>query len=111
MPYLTSESVTKLESETERQIRLARKGIASVRATVYRRALNRTTSVKQDDGKQLETLASSIRYLRQVSGLTLRALGVKAGCSLNQISNIERGQNWPSVRVYQGICRGLGVRK
>lgn len=56
-------------------------------------------------------LGAAVRRLRQRAGLTLQALGERAGCSRHTINNIEQARNWPAMVVYLRICKALGVGK
>ncbi|MFO7661016.1 MAG: cupin domain-containing protein [Chloroflexota bacterium] len=50
-----------------------------------------------------------IRALREVEGLSLRALAERCGLSINAISQIERGENSPTVSSLHLLATALGV--
>jgi transcriptional regulator with XRE-family HTH domain len=56
-----------------------------------------------------ECLGARVRALRRQRGLTLKALGRRAGLSHPFLSQLERGLAWPSVRSVERIARALDV--
>ena len=56
----------------------------------------------------LKTLASSVHSLRKASGMSLKDLAEKVGCSYQVIHHIESADNFPSLAVYLAICRVFG---
>lgn len=55
------------------------------------------------------TLMLDIRSLRQSQGIRQRDLAQKAGISVNQLMRFERGLSSPEGRVYDNLCRALGI--
>jgi transcriptional regulator with XRE-family HTH domain len=51
-----------------------------------------------------------IRTLRELRGLSLRALAERCNLSINAISLIERGENSPTVSSLQMLAPALGVK-
>lgn len=54
-------------------------------------------------------LAARLRGLRAERGLTLDALGERAGVSRSMISLVERGESSPTAAVLDRLAAGLGV--
>lgn len=54
-------------------------------------------------------LGRELRQLRKARGLSLAALGEKAGLSVGLISQIERGLTSPSVRSLRALSHALSV--
>jgi transcriptional regulator with XRE-family HTH domain len=54
-------------------------------------------------------LGAQVRALRRERGLTLKALGQRAGLSHPFLSQVERGLAWPSVGSVQRIAHALEV--
>jgi len=50
-----------------------------------------------------------LRSLRDQQGLSLRALAERCGLSINAISQIERGENSPTVSTLHRLATGLNV--
>jgi transcriptional regulator with XRE-family HTH domain len=50
-----------------------------------------------------------IRALREAEGLSLRALAERCGLSINAISQIERGENSPTVSSLHLLASALNV--
>ncbi len=59
--------------------------------------------------RKLKDFGRAVAVLRKKKGLSVVALGAQAGISDSQVCNIEIGNNWPSMPVYIGLCRVLGV--
>jgi len=53
-------------------------------------------------------LGMMLKRQRLLAGLTLRQLGAYSGVSPSQMSRIERGEYFPSVRVLRKIAQPLG---
>ena len=61
--------------------------------------------------EQLESrVGKRIRTLRNQQGLSLRALSDQCGLSINAISQIERGENSPTVSTLHRLANALGVQ-
>jgi transcriptional regulator with XRE-family HTH domain len=58
---------------------------------------------------QLEALGAFIRTQRQLADLSLREMATVAKISNAYLSQVERGQHQPSVRVLRSIADSLGV--
>lgn len=54
-------------------------------------------------------IGGKIRQLREEQGLSLRALAERAGVSASALSQIEAGQNSPSIATLEKICAALKV--
>lgn len=54
-------------------------------------------------------VGQKIRALREGQNLSLRALSERCGLSINAISQIERGENSPTVSSLHLLASGLGV--
>jgi transcriptional regulator with XRE-family HTH domain len=54
-------------------------------------------------------VGSRIRSLREQQGLSLRALADRCGLSINAISQIERGENSPTVASLHRIASALNI--
>lgn len=50
-----------------------------------------------------------LKFLRNQSELSLRALSARCGLSINAISQIERGENSPTVSTLQRLAAALGI--
>lgn len=65
----------------------------------------------------LKRMASALRDARLNhkaggrTGLTIRELADRVGCSYQMISHVERADNFPSFAVYLAICRVLKLGK
>ena len=57
----------------------------------------------------LEALGLVIRQARQTSGLTVRGMAGKLGCSPSHVSQVERGVTSPSVHTLFAMVRELGL--
>jgi transcriptional regulator with XRE-family HTH domain len=55
------------------------------------------------------TLGSSLRYLREQHGMSLRALAERVDFSASFLSQIENGQCSPSISSMEKIANALGV--
>lgn len=55
------------------------------------------------------TVGQRIRSLRERDGLSLRALSERCGLSINAISQIERGENSPTVSSLHRLAGALNV--
>jgi transcriptional regulator with XRE-family HTH domain len=60
-------------------------------------------------GDQLRMLGEFIRAQRQMANLSLRQLSALAEVSNPYLSQLERGQHAPSVRVLRSIAEALNV--
>ena len=58
---------------------------------------------------RMHAIASKIRFLREQQGLSQRALAEAAGISAAALSQLESGQNSPSVATLEKLADGLGV--
>lgn len=56
------------------------------------------------------TLGQAIKRLRTPTGLSARALSVKAGQSESYVGKVESGKIEPSVRAFARIARVLGLK-
>ena len=54
-------------------------------------------------------VGSRLRSMRDQQGLSLRALAKRCGLSINAISQIERGENSPTVASLQRLAAALNV--
>jgi transcriptional regulator with XRE-family HTH domain len=64
---------------------------------------------EQGNDHAADYLGARVRELRQERGLTLKALGGRAGLSHPFLSQLERGLARPSVGSVERIARALGV--
>lgn len=58
---------------------------------------------------ELATLGHRLRHFRTAAGLTLDALGERAGVAPSQLSLVENGKREPKLSTLQSIARELGV--
>lgn len=56
-----------------------------------------------------QTLGTSVRYLREQKGMSLRALAERTDFSASFLSQIENGQCSPSISSMEKIANALGV--
>jgi transcriptional regulator with XRE-family HTH domain len=56
-----------------------------------------------------QTLGTSLRYLREQHGMSLRALAERVDFSASFLSQIENGQCSPSISSMEKIANALGV--
>ena len=56
-----------------------------------------------------ELFGRRVRALRRKQELTQQQLGDRAGVNYKYVGAIERGEENPSLRVIEGLARGLGV--
>ena len=56
-----------------------------------------------------ELFGRRVRALRRKQNLTQQQLGARAGVNYKYVGAIERGEENPSLRVIEGLARGLGV--
>jgi len=56
----------------------------------------------------MNNIATKIRFLREEQGLSQRALAEAAGISAAALSQLESGQNSPSVATLEKLADGLG---
>ena len=61
------------------------------------------------NGDLEKSLGRKIRIARQRAGLTQEELAARVGRTSESISNIERGQQEPSIKTIQSLARELGV--
>jgi transcriptional regulator with XRE-family HTH domain len=54
-------------------------------------------------------VGSRLRSLRELQGLSLRALAERCGLSINAISQIERGENSPTISSLHRLAKALNV--
>jgi transcriptional regulator with XRE-family HTH domain len=59
--------------------------------------------------QQRDTLGSFIRMQRQLAQLSLREMASMTEVSNAYLSQIERGQHQPSLKVMQSIAKALGI--
>jgi transcriptional regulator with XRE-family HTH domain len=57
----------------------------------------------------MQKVSERIRQMREEQGLSLRALAERADVSASALSQIEAGQNSPSIATLEKICAALGV--
>ena len=57
--------------------------------------------------EDLRKFGVAMRRGRNARGLSQRMLAESLKVSLAQINHVERGENWPSMKVGIGICRVL----
>jgi transcriptional regulator with XRE-family HTH domain len=55
-------------------------------------------------------VGARLRSMRDRQGLSLRALAERCGLSINAISQIERGENSPTVSTLHRLANALGVQ-
>jgi transcriptional regulator with XRE-family HTH domain len=55
-------------------------------------------------------VGTRLRRMRDRQGYSLRALAERCGLSINAISQIERGENSPTVATLQRLANALGVQ-
>jgi transcriptional regulator with XRE-family HTH domain len=60
-------------------------------------------------GNSEPNVGSRLRSIRDQRGLSLRALAERCGLSINAISQIERGENSPTVASLHRLATALGV--
>lgn len=58
---------------------------------------------------ELEKLAKNLRAVRKDKGWSQTELAKRAGVPLATLNNVELAHNWPSLGLYAGICRALGL--
>lgn len=56
-----------------------------------------------------KTIGHRVRLARKAKGLTQEQLSEQAGCTIESISNIERGVSLPTIRTLSRIATLLGV--
>jgi transcriptional regulator with XRE-family HTH domain len=56
----------------------------------------------------MKSLNSKLKDLRTQKGLSLKQLGIKAGCSASYLSMVENGQVDPSISRLKAIAAALG---
>jgi transcriptional regulator with XRE-family HTH domain len=61
------------------------------------------------DDKTEPNVGLRLRSIREKSGLSLRALAERCNLSINAISQIERGENSPTVSSLHRLATGLNV--
>jgi transcriptional regulator with XRE-family HTH domain len=61
------------------------------------------------DNKNEPNVGLRLRFLREQKGLSLRALAERCRLSINAISQIERGENSPTVSSLHRLAIGLDV--
>ncbi len=61
------------------------------------------------DKTQKYDVGQKLKALREKQGLTLRALSELCGLSINSISQIERGNNSPTVSTLQRLAAALNI--
>ncbi len=61
--------------------------------------------------KELKAMGREIGRARTAKKLNKTDLARHVGVSNKQIDHIENGTNWPSMKVYIGICRVLGIEQ
>jgi transcriptional regulator with XRE-family HTH domain len=61
--------------------------------------------------KDLKALGKEMGRMRTAKNLSKTDLARKLGISTKQIDHVENGVNWPSMKVYIGLCRVLGVEQ
>ena len=54
-------------------------------------------------------LGAVIRAIRMSRNISIRAVALKAGCTPQNISNVESGKNLPSVPTLVAICEAINV--
>jgi transcriptional regulator with XRE-family HTH domain len=59
--------------------------------------------------ERLRALGSFFRFYRREQGLKQEEVAERAGVSKNTISQIERGQQWPSMQTYLRLIDVLGL--
>jgi transcriptional regulator with XRE-family HTH domain len=62
-----------------------------------------------DDGDINQRIATRVRELRSLRGLSLDGLAARSGVSRSMISLIERGESSPTAVVLDRLAVGLGV--
>lgn len=62
-----------------------------------------------DDASLDQRIATRLRDLRAMRGLTLDALAERSGVSRSMISVIERGESSPTAALLEKLAAGLGV--
>lgn len=60
--------------------------------------------------KILLEFGRKVRAQRKALGLSQVNLAKKIGCVSNSISNVEYGNNFPSLPVYVALCRELKMK-
>jgi len=60
--------------------------------------------------RDLRHFARDIKKLRAAKGYSQTVFSRLVGISSKQLSNVECGNNWPSMPVALKICRLLGIR-
>ncbi len=58
---------------------------------------------------EAEKIGRHIRHMRDERGMKQNHLALKAGISRSELSRIERGRVYPTMRTLQGLCGALGV--
>ncbi|MBX3501010.1 MAG: helix-turn-helix transcriptional regulator [Alphaproteobacteria bacterium] len=67
------------------------------------------SSIIMDDASLDQRIATRLRDLRAMRGLTLDALAERSGVSRSMISVIERGESSPTAALLEKLAAGLGV--
>ena len=66
--------------------------------------------VEPDDTSQTAMVGRQIRELRELKRMTLRDVAELTGRSIGQLSQIERGNSEPTLRMMSDIAKALGVQ-
>lgn len=61
--------------------------------------------------KDLKAMGREMGRLRAIKKFSKADLARRVGVSTKQIDHIEEGVNWPSMKVYIGLCRVLGLEQ
>lgn len=70
--------------------------------------LEHTMSLYQSDAVSVD-VGTRLRELRELRGISMRALATKSGLSANALSMIERGKTSPSVSTLYKLADALGI--
>ena len=74
-------------------------------------APQKTTPEEDQDGtSQTAMVGRQIRELRELKRMTLRDVAELTGRSIGQLSQIERGNSEPTLRMMSDIAKALGVQ-
>lgn len=69
-----------------------------------------TKKEREADRKDRVEFGRGVKAARALFRYTLTGLARAVGCSHQLISNIEQGNNWPSIPVYRRLCKALHLR-
>lgn len=78
-------------------------------AVARRRSPQHNLGRTREAREELRSFSVALNERRKECGLTLKELSAKTGASYQTLGNIEQGLHWPSMPVYNALCRELGL--